>query len=272
MKMTKMRLAALIILSLVLLLVAVPLVLGSMNAPPVVLFGVQFPFWALLLGAFGAGVFGCVAVFSLPLHWANRDVNDALNGMKAEIHTMRNRQPEQSREVMTLGKVEQQTIDHTLERIHVVHGNKKQEKGDFFEELVRKIMLAMGYGFSKDDTASYVVGGGGDGGVDVIVYQDQLGFNLIYVQAKCWKDKTRYKESGRNVGPREIRDFRGALDEKKAEKGIFFTTSYFTEPAKQIANRSGIRLVNGDKLVQLMSSYGVGFKYGKLDEDLFSED
>lgn len=271
MKMTKMRIATLVVLSLVMLLIAVPFVLGSVNAPPVIFFGLQVPLWVLLLGAFMTGVIGCGAVFTLPLHWANRDVNHALRGMESEIYTLRNRQPEQPIKIRELSEIEQEKIDYTLEVIHGVHGGDSNQKAKFFEELVCKILLAMGYGFSQSKDAGRVTGKSGDGGVDTIIDQDLLGFHQIYVQAKCWMQRDE-KGKVKSIGPGEIRNFRGALDMRRAEKGIFFTTTSFSDDAVKTADSSGIRLVDGSRLVQLMVSYGVGFKGEELDEDFFSGD
>lgn len=50
----------------------------------------------------------------------------------------------------------------------------------FFETLVVDLMKAMGYG------DGFVTKATGDGGVDGIIHEDKLGFNLIYIQAKRW--------------------------------------------------------------------------------------
>ena len=90
----------------------------------------------------------------------------------------------------------------------------------FFENLIVDLLLAMGYGGTSEDAAR-ALGQSGDNGVDGVVDQDPLGVDQIYVQAK------RYAE-GNNIGAGDIRDFFGALSLKKAQKGIFFTTSAFS--------------------------------------------
>lgn len=52
-----------------------------------------------------------------------------------------------------------------------------------FEKLVVKLLLKMGYGSGIDD-AGYVTQLSGDGGIDGIIKEDQLGFSSIYIQAK----------------------------------------------------------------------------------------
>ncbi|MBA4544095.1 restriction endonuclease [Thermoactinomyces daqus] len=71
---------------------------------------------------------------------------------------------------------------------------------DFFENLVVKLLVAMGYGGSLED-AGQRVGGTGDGGIDGVIKEDKLGLSQIYIQAKRW-DKT--------VGSPEIQQFAGA--------------------------------------------------------------
>lgn len=91
---------------------------------------------------------------------------------------------------------------------------------DFFERLVVQLLIAMGYGGSAIE-AGKALGKSGDGGVDGVIDQDALGLDRIYVQAK------RYTEN--KVSPGEIRDFFGSLDRFKANKGLFVTTSTFSQ-------------------------------------------
>ncbi|MEN9417614.1 MAG: Mrr restriction system protein, partial [Pseudomonadota bacterium] len=97
----------------------------------------------------------------------------------------------------------------------------------FFEKLIVELLLAMGYGGTSEE-AGRALGQSGDDGVDGVIDQDPLGVDQIFVQAK------RYAE-GKNIGAGAIRDFYGALSLKKAHKGIFFTTSAFSQPAVDTA-------------------------------------
>ena len=81
----------------------------------------------------------------------------------------------------------------------------------FFEHMVIKLLTQMGYGGSVENTG-VVVGQTGDEGIDGIVREDKLGFNLIYIQAKRWDcDKT--------IGRPEIQKFVGALAGQGADQG-----------------------------------------------------
>jgi len=139
----------------------------------------------------------------------------------------------------------------------------------FFEKLIVELLLAMGYGGTSEE-AGRALGQSGDDGVDGVIDQDPLGVDQIFVQAK------RYAE-GNNIGAGAIRDFYGALSLKKAHKGIFVTTSAFSQPAIDTARGLGSRivLIDGLQLSKLMIRYNVGCRdedvlhLKKVDEDFF---
>lgn len=139
----------------------------------------------------------------------------------------------------------------------------------FFEQLIIDLLLAMGYGGTSED-AGRALGQSGDNGVDGVIDQDPLGVDQIYVQAK------RYAE-GNNIGSGDIRDFFGALNLKKAQKGLFFTTSAFSAAAAQTARDLGMRivLIGGKQLAKLMIRYNIGCReeevlfLKKIDEEFF---
>lgn len=139
----------------------------------------------------------------------------------------------------------------------------------FFEDLLIELLVAMGYG-GTGEGAAHALGKTGDNGVDGVIDQDPLGVDQIYIQAK------RYAE-GNNVSAGDIRDFFGALNLKKAQKGIFITTSEFTASAIETAQNLGTRivLINGTELAKLMLRYNIGSRdeqvlhLKKIDEEFF---
>lgn len=139
----------------------------------------------------------------------------------------------------------------------------------FFEKLIVSLLLSMGYGGSSKE-AGRALGQSGDDGIDGVIDQDPLGVDQVYLQAK------RYAE-GNNVGAGTIRDFYGALSLKRAHKGIFVTTSAFSQSAIQTARdlHSRIVLIDGIQLAQLMIKYNIGCRneevlyVKKIDEDFF---
>lgn len=135
----------------------------------------------------------------------------------------------------------------------------------FFEQLVVDLMKAMNYG------EGFVTKYSGDGGIDGIIHEDQLGFNLIYIQAKRWKPDV-------TIGKPELQKFAGAMmGPPRVEKGLFITTAKFSPKARDFANAQHIILVDGKRLTELMIEYGVGVSTQKaylikrVDSDYFSD-
>ncbi len=137
-----------------------------------------------------------------------------------------------------------------------------------FEVLVLDVLLAMGYG--ADRRALQRVGGSGDGGIDGVVTLDRLGLEKVYVQAKRWAP-------GNTVGRPDIQSFYGALAMHHANKGVFITTSSFSQHAIEFAKSApgAIVLVDGEMLTRLMIEFGVGVstqrivKIVRVDSDYF---
>lgn len=136
----------------------------------------------------------------------------------------------------------------------------------FFEHLVVDLMKAMGYGDGLVTKYS------GDDGIDGIIHEDKLGFNLIYIQAKRWKPDI-------TITKPELQKFAGAMmGPPKVEKGLFITTAKFSPKAKEYATAQHIILVDGKKLTELMIEHGVGVSTQKaylikrIDSDYFSDD
>jgi restriction system protein len=140
----------------------------------------------------------------------------------------------------------------------------------FFERLVVEVLVNMGYGGS-DINAARTVGKSGDEGIDGIIDEDKLGLDRIYIQAKKWTDQP--------IGRPEIQKFVGALQGKKAKKGIFITASRFTEQAREYAQSIDTRvvLIDGKRLTDLMIDYNVGvsttiaYQVKRIDTDYFIE-
>ena len=136
-----------------------------------------------------------------------------------------------------------------------------------FEYVVMELLKRMGYGGTSDESIE-VTKKSGDDGIDGIINQDKLGLDKIFVQAKRWSNV---------VGSVEIRNFIGSLSTKKANKGIFITTSSFNEGAVDCSKNADktIVLIDGVKLAKLMIDFGVGvqtvhsYDIKKIDTDFF---
>lgn len=142
----------------------------------------------------------------------------------------------------------------------------------FFEKLVVALLVKMGYGGSIKD-AGQAIGRTGDEGIDGIIKEDKLGLDVIYIQAKRWKENNV-------IGRPEIQKFVGALAGQGAKKGVFITASSFTKEALDYnpMNDTKVIRIDGMKLANLMIEYNLGvaqlhcYELKKLDNDYFDEE
>jgi restriction system protein len=127
----------------------------------------------------------------------------------------------------------------------------------------------MGYGGSREEAAR-VTKKSGDEGIDGVINEDRLGLDVIYVQAKRWQNV---------VGRKEIQSFVGALAGQQANKGVFITTSDFTQNAILFAKGivQKVVLINGSRLADLMIEHDVGVSKARtisikrIDSDYFED-
>jgi len=146
----------------------------------------------------------------------------------------------------------------------------KKLSPSFFERVVVELLVKMGYGGSRAD-AGKAIGKTGDGGIDGIIKEDKLGLDVVYIQAKRWENNP--------VGRPDVMQFAGALQAQKANKGIFITTSRFTDDARSYVSQIGskIVLIDGEQLTSLMIEHDVGvstvsmYPVKKIDTDYFDE-
>ncbi|MEH1871739.1 restriction endonuclease [Nostoc sp.] len=139
---------------------------------------------------------------------------------------------------------------------------------EFFERLVIDLLIKMGYGGSRRD-AGKAIGKSGDGGIDGIIKEDKLGLDVVYIQAKRWNTNV--------IGRPEIQKFVGALYGQRAKKGVFITTSSFSQEAKNYLSDIDIKvvLIDGQELAQLMIDNNVGistvsiYEIKNIDSDYF---
>lgn len=141
-----------------------------------------------------------------------------------------------------------------------------QRSPSFFEQLVVDLMKAMDYGDGFRTKYS------GDDGIDGVINEDKLGFNLIYTQAKRWNPDV-------TIGKPEIQKFFGAMmGPPRIDKGLFITTAKFSKGAREYAEAQHIILVDGKQLTALMIEYGLGvsvqkvYEIKRIDTDYFEDD
>ena len=146
----------------------------------------------------------------------------------------------------------------------------KQSSPSFFETLVVDVLVRMGYGGSRKD-AGEAIGQSGDEGIDGIIKEDRLGLDIIYIQAKRWES---------TVGRPEVQRFAGALQGRRARKGVFITTSSFSREAVDYTGKidTKVILIDGKRLAELMIDHGVGvrtdatYELKRIDADYFPDE
>src|SRR5438876_11840876 len=187
-------------------------------------------------------------------------------------------QKEEASHVPVVADEEGQTPEELLENSYQQFRNEiaseflsrvKAASPQFFERLVVELLLGMGYGGSRKE-AGEAIGKAGDEGIDGIISEDRLGLDIVYLQAKKW-DGT--------VGRPEIQKFVGALQGKRAKKGVFISTGSFSAEAAAYVEHIDpkVVLIDGKRLAQLMIDFEVGvataraYQVKRVDSDYFEE-
>ena len=105
-----------------------------------------------------------------------------------------------------------------------------------FEDYVARLYKNMGYSVKQTKRT-------GDGGKDIVVTKNGQTY---FVECKRYSDP---------INVHKMRDFVGAcVLGGKDVKGIYVTTSSFTNDAKSAANRIGIQMIDGNKLMGMIRS------------------
>ena len=105
-----------------------------------------------------------------------------------------------------------------------------------FEDYVAKLYKNMGYSVKQTKRT-------GDGGKDIVATKNGQTY---FVECKRYSDP---------INVHKMRDFVGAcVLGGKGVKGIYVTTSSFTNDAKSAANRIGIQMIDGNKLMSMIRS------------------
>ncbi len=146
----------------------------------------------------------------------------------------------------------------------------KQSPLSLFARVVVELLTKMGYAAGRKD-AIEAIRKTGDGRIRLIIKEDLLGLDTIYIQAERLENV---------VSRTEIRQFIGALQRQRAKKGISKTTSNFSQEAYEYTVRIGRQLVliHGDLLAQYMIDYNIGvsplttYEIKKVDSDYFTNE
>jgi len=191
-----------------------------------------------------------------PDYMAYEQAKKAAKKIESEETTIENESPQ---DLIDSGftAIESQVKVDLLDRL-------KEMDPYYFEKAILILLNKMGYGEFTETPKS------GDGGIDGVINQDQLGLEKIYIQAKRYKDN--------KVTEKDIRNFIGAMS-GDTSKGVFVTTSTFNDSAVKKAREAHhtIILIDGNKIVDLMHQYNIGvqvqniYEVKEIDEDFFEE-
>lgn len=202
-----------------------------------------------------------------------------INFLKQFDSFSKNRNPEKDTELDDNNQIVEKTPDELIEIGYKQVKNElslqilnqiKDCSPYFFEKLVLDLLIKMGYGGSEMANGE-VTPKGSDEGIDGIIKEDKLGLDKIYIQAKKWENC---------VGRPEIQKFVGALQGKRAKKGVFITMSTFTKEALEYAENLDVAviLIDGKKLANYMIENELGvslkqnYKIFNVDTDYFIEE
>ncbi len=225
------------------------------------------------------GVIGITARGRQVLALAPKRIDISLLQKYPEYNQFRDAPADKGSELVQQDAAGTITPEEALERAHdsirrdlvaEVLASTKRCSPAFFESLVVQLLITMGYGGSRQE-AGRAVGKSGDGGIDGIINEDRLGLDAIYLQAKRWDGV---------VGRPEIMKFVGALAGQRATKGVFITTSAYTQEAKDYAASSQYKvvLIDGQRLADLMIEHNLGvsvaatYQLKRIDSDFFADE
>lgn len=113
----------------------------------------------------------------------------------------------------------------------------QEVKGHPFEHFVAHLLNAMGY-------RTIVSPEGTDGGIDILAYEDELGFRPPII-------KVQVKSTQGSIGDPTVSSLYGKVS--PGEFGLFVTLGTFTNQARSFAkSKSNLRLIDGNDLVNLI--------------------
>jgi restriction system protein len=160
--------------------------------------------------------------------------------------------------------------DHPSESVEATAPDSEPAPESYKEEILTRLQSILPEEFERfcADLLRHlgmerveVTGGKGDKGID------GEGFLRVgpLVTTKVAFQCKRYSGA---VAGKEVREFQGAIG-SRAEKGIFFTTGYFTDGAREAARDTmskPIELIDGDRLVELLEEHEFGLRETKTYE------
>jgi restriction system protein len=146
--------------------------------------------------------------------------------------------------------MEQAYRDFREKAVKELLGYVKGSSLGVISKILVELLTSMGYAGGRKDFIK-TIGKMGNERIGLIVKEDPLGFDVIYIQATI---------GDQAVGQAEMESFVASLQRQRAKKGIFVTTSSFSKEAFEYAAQipHQIVLIHGDLLAQYMIDYDIG--------------
>jgi len=157
-------------------------------------------------------------------------------------------EPDPNQQINMLAKQQKEAVKESMKA--VLHEMDPYA----FEHLIKLLLEAMGYQDVEVTSPS------NDKGVDV-VGKIELGITSVM-------EVVQVKRHKRNIQRPKLDALRGSLHRFQAVRGTIITTSDFSSGAEKAAFEHGaapITLINGDKLVELLTQNGIGVKKRKVE-------
>ena len=124
-----------------------------------------------------------------------------------------------------------------------------------FEHLVGEVLKKCVCAYSVETTPR-----SRDNGIDGYLYFDPLGLNSAIFQVKRYNNK--------NIERSDLDAFATRFRHSGSNNAIFITLSSYSKGAISCAEISGIRLIDGDELIQRMAETGVGLRQAHVVYDI----
>ena len=157
-------------------------------------------------------------------------------------------EPEQAQEIDAAWSEHAAEMDAkpTAWSIDVIHDIEWKR----FEDLCQKFYETSGI---RSETTAL----GPDGGIDILLYQDDTGKPTAIVQCRAWGEHL--------VGVRPIRELLGVMTHEKIGKAFFMTSGHFANDAKMLASSNRITLIDGDMLLIMIRRLPAAAQKGLLE-------
>lgn len=222
-------------------------------APPLAawLFGALGVVVAVTLGlGFWAGaalaLLSALAGLALAAHWWIAPADDALADRKTQLEAERQALRDQLRvldERRAAAERETAELDQTCGRLRrilegrqyqLAHTEWRLLRGVAFENFLEEVFRHLGYGVETTKTT-------GDQGVDLIV---STAHRRVAVQVKGYAN---------SVGNAAVQQARAGMAFYQCQAAAVVTNSGFTDSARQLAQRIGCRLIDGEMISDLIA-------------------